>query len=164
MLTIDTKRHLNFNQTQEPWLSRLLIFIQQQGQLFSIQIFDIQQCGQFKPTMKTMRVWLEGTDGQFFFKIYTHMRTHTSLRNICPTVPSVPPKELISPLSLRYPSVNDKKKKGEKHELRWADAYTLLGTEDQMDQMFCKYTRAYVRIYIEKNWSVGPTGPLHSST
>jgi hypothetical protein len=39
-----------------------------------------------------------------------------------------------------------------------------LGTEDQMDQMFYKHTRAYVRIYVEKNWSVGPTGPLHSCT
>jgi hypothetical protein len=24
--------------------------------------------------------------------------------------------------------------------------------------------RTYVRIYVEKNWSVGPTGPLHSCT
>ena len=34
-----------------------------------------------------------------------------SSRNICPSVPTVPQKQSISPLSLRYPSVNDKKKK-----------------------------------------------------
>ena len=105
-----------------------------------------------------------GTEEQFFIKIYTHTRERISSRNICSTVPICSTETTTPPLSLRYPSVNDKKKKGEKHELRWADAYTLLGTEDQMDQMFCKYTRAYVRIYVEKNWSVGPTGPLHSCT
>ena len=57
-----------------------------------------------------------GTEEQFFIKIYTHTRVRISSRNICPSVPTVPQKQPIPPLSLRYPSVNDR-------------------TEDQMDQM-----------------------------